>query len=184
MTNITHSYSHKDFEGMPQFGYCELHCSRGYNQSVGVRGKGLWAELSLFSASSCREMLRGSASDWDGHETFHAETEVCAARVVQPRLEELQVTSLPRSFRDVEDKGRVKKLHRPELTSLPAILGGRDGCQVRESEERDCLSDSSFSGRLGRTSLAVEERAGRSEESSADRDHIAGTEVCQDQQTR
>ena len=92
----------------------------------------------MLELTRCREMLRGSASDWDGHETFHAETEVCAARVVQPRLEELQVTSLPRSFRDVEDKGGVKKLHRPELTSLPQILGGRDGCQVRESEERDC----------------------------------------------
>ena len=40
-------------------------------------------------------------------------------------------------FRDVEDKGRVKKLHRPELTSLPQILGGRDGCQVSGSVERD-----------------------------------------------
>ena len=90
----------------------------------------MWAELSLFSSQSCSEMLAGSADDWDGYETFHPETEVCAARVVQPVLEELQVVSLPPSLDTKAQEGKVLKVNRPHLSKLPNILGGRDGCQV------------------------------------------------------
>ena len=72
----------------------------------------------------------GSADDWDGFETFHPETEVCAARVSEPLLEELQVVRLPASLRNLDDKGKVLKLQRPHQVKLPHILGGRDGCQV------------------------------------------------------
>ena len=90
----------------------------------------MWAELSLFSSQTCSEMLLGSADDWDGYETFHPETEVCAARVVQPVLEELQVVSLPPSLDTQAQQGKVLKVNRPHLSKLPNILGGRDGCQV------------------------------------------------------
>ena len=89
----------------------------------------MWAELSLFSSKSCSEMLLGSADDWDGYETFHPETEVCAARVVRPVLEELEVVSLPASLNTLDQQGKVVRLDRPHLSSLPNILGGRDGCQ-------------------------------------------------------
>ena len=94
-----------------------------------MTGKGMWAELSLFSSKSCSEMLQGSADDWDGYETFHPETEVCAARVVRPVLEELQVVRLPSSLASLEQQGKVIKVDRPQLNKLPNILGGRDGCQ-------------------------------------------------------
>ena len=56
-----------------------------------MSGMGLWAELSLFSSKKCIDMLAGSADDWDGFETFHPETEVCAARVSKIKMEEMQV---------------------------------------------------------------------------------------------
>ena len=90
----------------------------------------MWAELSLFSSKSCSQMLLGSADDWDGYETFHPETEVCAARVVHPVMEELQVVSLPATLDTQGQQGKVLKLNRPHLSKLPNILGGRDGCQV------------------------------------------------------
>ena len=95
-----------------------------------MTGKGMWAELSLFSSKSCSEMLAGSADDWDGYETFHPETEICAARVIQPLLEELQVVSLPSSLASLDQQGKVVKVERPQHSRLPNILGGRDGCQV------------------------------------------------------
>ena len=79
-------------------------------------------------------MLQGSADDWDGYETFHPETEVCAARVVRPVLEELQVVRLPSSLASLEQQGKVLKVDRPQLNKLPNILGGRDGCQVCQRE--------------------------------------------------
>ena len=120
----------------------------------------MWAELSLFSSKSCSEMLRGSADDWDGYETFHPETEICAARVVKPVLEELQVVSLPASLNTLANQGKVLKLNRPHLSKLPNILGGRDGCQVclRGMFARELIH---CSGRLWRTSLEVEGRQGR-----------------------
>ena len=51
-------------------------------------------------------MLLGSVDDWDGFETFHPETEVCAARVVHPVLEELQVVSLPATLDTKAEQGR------------------------------------------------------------------------------
>ena len=99
-----------------------------------MTGKGMWAELSLFSSKSCSQMLQGSADDWDGYETFHPETEICAARVVRPVLEELQVVRLPSSLASLEQQGKVLKVDRPQLNKLPNILGGRDGCQVGQRE--------------------------------------------------
>ena len=67
--------------------------------------------------------------DWDEFEKFDPETEICAARVVRPVMEELMVLRLPRPLATLEDAGSVRRLERPGLTRLPVILGGRDGCQ-------------------------------------------------------
>ena len=92
-------------------------------------------------------MLAGSADDWDGFETFHPETEVCAARVSKIKMDEMQVyrrvlsdisheylnkqvVKVPESFRNMMDKGNVVKLNRRDVQELPKIVGGVDGCQV------------------------------------------------------
>ena len=67
--------------------------------------------------------------DWNEFEKFDPETEICAARVVRPVMEELMVLRLPRPLATLEDSGAVRRLDRPDLTRLPVILGGRDGCQ-------------------------------------------------------
>ena len=67
--------------------------------------------------------------DWDEFEKFDPETEMCAARVVRPVMEELMVLRLPRPLATLKDAGSVRRLERPGLTRLPVILGGRDGCQ-------------------------------------------------------
>ena len=107
-------------------------------------------------------MLLGSADDWDGYETFHPETEVCAARVVHPVLEELQVVNLPATLDTEAEQGKVVKLDRPGLSKLPNILGGRDGCQVCwRGMFASQLILLHCSGRLWRTSLEVEGRQRR-----------------------
>ena len=67
--------------------------------------------------------------DWDEFEKFDSETEICAARIVQPVMEELMVVRLPRPVATLGDGGEVRRLDRAEVTRLPVILGGRDGCQ-------------------------------------------------------
>ena len=68
--------------------------------------------------------------EWDEFEKFDSETEICAARVVRPVMEELLVVRMPRPLATLEDAGVVRRLDRPaSLTQLPVILGGRDGCQ-------------------------------------------------------
>ena len=83
----------------------------------------------------CAEIVKINISsdatqdDWDEFEKFDPETEMCAARVVRPVMEELMVLRLPRPLATLKDAGSVRRLERPGLTRLPVILGGRDGCQ-------------------------------------------------------
>ena len=42
---------------------------------------------------------------------------------------------LPSFIGDLTDPGEVRKLNRPDETELPTILGGRDGCQARASND-------------------------------------------------
>ena len=68
----------------------------------------------------------------------------------------IQVVKLPKSFKNVMDKGNVVKLNRRDVQELPKIVGGVDGCQVcsvfRTQEIISC------SGRLRWSSLGLEDR--------------------------
>lgn len=88
--------------------------------------------MDLRCVKKCQDedYLSDPQDDWDEFEKFDSETEICAARVVRPVMEELMVVRLPRPLATLEDPGVVRRLDRPaSLTRLPVILGGRDGCQ-------------------------------------------------------
>jgi len=127
--SVDESVSHDDFDMMPTWGACKIHCDVGTDRA-GVfnfmtdQGTSYWAKQTLLPEHKCLHFLHGMKGNFDIHH-FDPATEICAAEVHEPMLKEFIIKNLIISRKNIS--GQITAVEYSKF-GLPSYVGGIDSC--------------------------------------------------------
>jgi len=126
---INDTVSHHAFHNMPRWGQCQKICADDFNKRDDEEeeyGRASWALISLLSYKDCYGYFDHTGEKQSIDEVqFNPEMELCAAKVYDPKVQDVSLHDFTMSDKNVSAKIQFRR----QLQKLPNYIGGVDACQ-------------------------------------------------------